>query len=821
MNRIDRWKCVLVAGALFLTAAAQAKEHCVFAHFMVCMPWNGEATVEAYKYQIALAQRHGIDGFALNCGSWEKDPYYIERSTLLFEAAKQLNSGFKLFFSIDTATGLDPLPTAMDMMRRFASHPNQFRHDGKPVLSAYTSKAGPRWQEALAALKAAGTEVCFVPFIWTKNYTLTPSYDGVLNTLVSAPDADGYFLFGIDAPVQDLIKGNSNARRATEKLGKLYMATSSFAYNSANLRDFHGMRDYAALWENIIRDGADWVEIVTWNDYDEDSHLAPGNNTGTPMLADDQRDRTYDHDESFLDLTAYYSAWFKSGQPPEILQEKIYYVYRNLPKTMRDVYDARNKTWIQIPDQIHDDVEDNIYVAALLKEPAELTIHIGKTAKTFPLTAGISHVELPFEPGVPRFQLQRNDRTLVDVVGSREILDAADVKKIAATPGENGNSFRPLPVKPLNGSWSGGACLGNAVRYDAKPDPDAFHFATRDLRSATYNVRINYTHPTNKESHWTLTADGTQLKKHFFPVILPPTNGKQTVSFLWSLAETTATLTLQRDWGEAQISSIELVPVVPMEIPAKTTQAIFPSLVPIPAGSFTMGSKAGESDELPAHTVSVSAFQIGRHEVTNAEFEQLEPTHRQFRDEYSWRDSDPVIYVSWQQAAGYCNWLSEQAGLTPAYDPKTWEVTLRAGYRLPTEAEWEYVATGRDEGRPYPWGTAKPDATRGNFLGAGTVPVGSFPAGASRDGVMDLAGNVFEWCTDWYHPYPKEKQADPCNIVAAKYRVIRGGSWGYYGKSQRCTDREFNSQNYPGFYYGGFRVVLPEPLRTQSEKSPE
>jgi len=822
--RIPRWKCLLLACIVSLTASAKANEHWVFAHFMVCHSWNGEVSVEAYKHQIALAQSHGIDGFALNCGAWEKEPYYIQRSAMLFEAAKQLNTGFKLFFSIDTATKLDPLATAMDMMRRFASHPNQFRHDGKPVLSAYTSeKAGARWPEALAALKAAGMEVCFVPFIWTKNYTLTPSYDGALNTLAAAPYADGYFLFGIDAPVWDLIRGNSNARRATAKLGKIYMASASFAYNSANLRDFHGLRDYAAMWENLIRDGADWVEIVTWNDYDEDSHLAPGSNAGNPMLADDQRDRAYDHDESFLDITAYYSAWFKSGQPPEILQEKLYYVYRNLPKAMRDVYDARNKTRIQIPDQIHDDVEDNIYVTAMLKEPAELTIQTGKTKKTFPLAAGISHVELPFEPGVPRFQLQRNARTFVDVVGSREILDVANVGKIASAPDELGRSSCPLPVKPVNGSWSGGACVGNAVRCEAKPDPDAFRFATKDLRSGTYNVRINYANPTNKESHWTLTADGTQLKNHFFPVILPPTNGKKAaaVSFLWSLSAATTTLTLKRDWGEAQIVSLDLVPVVPIEGPAKANSSIFPVLVPIPAGSFAMGSKDGKADELPVHPVSVTAFQMGRHEITNAEYERFEPAHRQFRDEYSWRDSDPVIYVSWQQAAGYCNWLSEQAGLPLAYDPKTWGVSLRAGYRLPTEAEWEYVASGRGESRSYPWGAAKPDAARGNFLSTGTVPVGSFPGGASRDGVMDLAGNVFEWCSDWYHPYPKEAQVDPCSTVAAQYRVIRGGSWGYYGKSQRATDREFNTQNYPGFYYGGFRVVLPTSSAVTPSKSPE
>lgn len=106
--------------------------------------------------------------------------------------------------------------------------------------------------------------------------------------------------------------------------------------------------------------------------------------------------------------------------------------------------------------------------------------------------------------------------------------------------------------------------------------------------------------------------------------------------------------------------------------------------------------------------------------------------------------------------------------------------------------------------------------------------VGSYPAGASRDGVMDLAGNVAEWCSDWYHPYastdaaatsppaaaveaaPGLSQADPCNQTPSHSRVIRGGSWGYHSFSQRAADREFNNQRYPGYIYVGFRLAIGE-----------
>jgi len=152
------------------------------------------------------------------------------------------------------------------------------------------------------------------------------------------------------------------------------MATNSFSYNSANLRDFHGLRDYAAIWDGIIKDNADWVELVTWNDCAEDSNLVSasfGDGEGHPLMA------RVNHDESYLDLTAYYSAWFKSGRQPALTQEKLCYVYRERSKHLTAAFNDKTQSWTQIPDQIHDDVEDNIYVSAFLKEPAELSIKSG------------------------------------------------------------------------------------------------------------------------------------------------------------------------------------------------------------------------------------------------------------------------------------------------------------------------------------------------------------------------------------------------------------------------------------------------------------
>ena len=249
-------------------------------------------------------------------------------------------------------------------------------------------------------------------------------------------------------------------------------------------------------------------------------------------------------------------------------------------------------------------------------------------------------------------------------------------------------------------------------------------------------------------------------------------------------------------------------------------------MITIPGGTFTMGDDRGEPDEAPAHEVTLSPFAMARHELTNEEYERFDPTHRQYRDGFSWRDHEPVVYVSWRDIALYCNWLSKENGLQSVYDEKTFAIDLEAdGFRMPTEAEWEYVATGRGEGRTYPWGSEEPrPGVHGNFVGSaavtdidprlrssvahGAMVVGSYPAGAGRDGVMDLAGNVGEWCADTYQPYPGESRTNPFEQRPSHSRAMRGGTWDYYNHSQRARDREFNSEGYPGFCYVGARLVV-------------
>ncbi len=233
-------------------------------------------------------------------------------------------------------------------------------------------------------------------------------------------------------------------------------------------------------------------------------------------------------------------------------------------------------------------------------------------------------------------------------------------------------------------------------------------------------------------------------------------------------------------------------------------------MVYIPGGPFTMGSgpEVGHPDESPAREVCVSGFYIGRTEVTNAEFKKfIEATGYVTEAE---RDSDseerptwrgpygpesnaestpdhPVVCVSWNDAMAYATW---------------------AGKRLPTEAEWEKAARGTD-GRIYPWGNQEPDGTLANVAdrSAGlkwsnsslddgymrSAPVGSFPKGTSVFGVADMAGNVWEWCYDWWdaNTYKTAPSRNPTGPEGGEFRVIRGGSWFYHAEGARAANRMY------------------------------
>ena len=238
-------------------------------------------------------------------------------------------------------------------------------------------------------------------------------------------------------------------------------------------------------------------------------------------------------------------------------------------------------------------------------------------------------------------------------------------------------------------------------------------------------------------------------------------------------------------------------------------------MVRIPGGTFLMGSPQDEwgrlNNEGPQRQVTVSSFYIGRFPVTQAEFQEV-----MGRNPSTFRGPNlPVEQVSWFDAIEFSNRRSIQAGLTPAYtisgNTVTWNREAN-GYRLPTEAEWEFACRAGTQ-TPFNNGTSANEAGwhAGNSRGR-TQAVGQKRPNAW--GLYDMHGNVLEWCWDWYGAYPSEAQINPQGPAWGVGRVYRGGSWRFEANQIRSAFRFRNNPNLR-LNFIGFRLA-----RNAEELSP-
>ena len=233
------------------------------------------------------------------------------------------------------------------------------------------------------------------------------------------------------------------------------------------------------------------------------------------------------------------------------------------------------------------------------------------------------------------------------------------------------------------------------------------------------------------------------------------------------------------------------------------------TMVLIPAGAFQMGCDTNNSaesctasyqdDEKPLHTVTLDAYYIDKYEVTNALYQACveaggctppsitsSSTRSSYYGNPEFADY-PVIYVSWEQARKYCAWR---------------------GARLPTEAQWEKAARGDQDTRMYPWGNQFPSCSLVNrsICHGDTEKVGNYPSGASPYGVMDMAGNVWEWVNDWYDSgyYNNSPSNDPPGPETGQYRVLRGGAWqdNFWGSFRSATRNRHVDPGYVDYSFG-------------------
>jgi len=277
-----------------------------------------------------------------------------------------------------------------------------------------------------------------------------------------------------------------------------------------------------------------------------------------------------------------------------------------------------------------------------------------------------------------------------------------------------------------------------------------------------------------------------------------------------------------------------------------------PTMVKVDGGTFQMGNpytdaaKKGDTDEKPVHTVTVSSFSIGKYEVTvkeykefvnDAGFTDLSSVHShklpnapttEWLDEHvdtknywqlqgqnwwGWIDNYPMQNVTWYDAIAYCNWLSSNEGLDECYyvnDEKGISCDMtKNGYRLPTEAEWEFAARGGSKSKGYRF-SGSDVATEVAWYDDNTFLRGPQKVGtktANELGIYDMSGNVWEWCTDYYtKSYSSSAQTNPLNTSPTNWRVIRGGGWHYMSVYATVTTRDGPEPSYTNYMYG-FRLA--------------
>jgi formylglycine-generating enzyme required for sulfatase activity len=252
--------------------------------------------------------------------------------------------------------------------------------------------------------------------------------------------------------------------------------------------------------------------------------------------------------------------------------------------------------------------------------------------------------------------------------------------------------------------------------------------------------------------------------------------------------------------------------------------------------TFSMGDKGGTNDQRPQHDVFLNEYSIAPYTVTNAEFKIFcDMTNRSYPPEGGANEpfqgyflnypNYPVVMVSWFETVRYCNWLSIQKGYSACYDTTNWSFDpSKNGYHLPTEAQWERAARGNLANMPYPWGDDPPE-NRCNYFeydgnlnsimakfadNKGTLPTGQFPPNGLV--LYDMAGNVWEWCNDWYldnyysqPPYPAPTE-NPYGPDSGDKKVVRGGSWNSSLFYIRCATRDSKSPTTKN-YETGFRIA--------------
>lgn len=356
-----------------------------------------------FDIEVRRAVTMGLDGFTFDILT--TNGVLWDRLKELLDSAQRVDGGFKIALMPDmysTFHGTDAEARAqfVSAIKEVASHPAVYRlTDGRLVISPFATDARTPdwWVSVIDELKSAGIEVALVALY------VSPWGNNTKDLKAKVPSLYGTSSWGPRSLEGGL--GMKGSAKDAHDLGVLWMAP--VAPQDSRPKDLifteaTNSAAFRALWESAIDGGADWVQLITWNDYSEDSEISPSSQIHG----------------AFYDLSAYYATWFKTGSPPKIVRDALYYFHRaqsmsaapDLTK-QKKAYEAVNGTT----------AVDDIELVAMLTAPGTLEIAIGGKTQKKDVGAGMQTFQVPLEEGTPTFRLVRGGATVTEVTSSSPI----------------------------------------------------------------------------------------------------------------------------------------------------------------------------------------------------------------------------------------------------------------------------------------------------------------------------------------------------------------------------------------------------------------
>jgi hypothetical protein len=355
--------------------------------------------IEDMEEDVRLAASIGLDGFFFNIVSLDPKTAHWQSLEAMLEAVERANSNFRLILTIDVSSLKQvPVDQLVDFVVKFADRSALLRHsDHRLVMAAFRPEGWSLdwWQTWLSKLRDRGIEVFFIPIVlnWRKAVDW-----GLLNI--------GDMLGAWGPHTLSAIPQLERHRQEVKAAGKLWMPPvlpQDFRPKGMVYSEADNSRMFRSFWESAIDQDADWVNVVTWNDYSECTEITPSSGI----------------QYSFYDLCAYYVSWFKGGRAPEIRKDVLFYFHRVMPAAPITVRGRR------VPGQVTirgaQPPTDEVELLGFLTAPGRLEIEIAGETTRAEVGAGMHGLRAPLRPGLPRFRLQRGGETVIDFTSAFEI----------------------------------------------------------------------------------------------------------------------------------------------------------------------------------------------------------------------------------------------------------------------------------------------------------------------------------------------------------------------------------------------------------------